>query len=147
MLKRIALLLAGVLVGLTVAVVVSTPAQAAPTCPVGHLCFFDASNWQGTKYVIANGQYPQNTCFNMGTDPNTGINWNDKIDSVWWNSTIIQGSTHTNFYKDAGCGGIIVTQAWADGHVDNQMQSCNEPVTEWNGACGSSGISSWKFWY
>lgn len=144
MIKRAAVILAGVLAAIAL---MAAPAQAAPTCQAGLVCWFDQSNWQGPQYKIATGGFSTNTCYGMGVDPNTGINWNDIIDSVWWNGTVFPGTTHMNFYKNAGCTGTTVTTAWGDGHVDNQMQSCNESVTEWDGACGSSGISSWKFWY
>jgi hypothetical protein len=148
MIKRIATLLAAAAAMVALSAV---PAQAAPTCDPGLICWFDLNNWQGTKYKVAYGGLTQGKCYNMGTDPNTGIIWNDNKETVWWNGVVVVCTTHANFYENSNCGGVLVTQAWADGHPDNQMQSCTEPATEWNGPCGppSNGakrISSWKFW-
>lgn len=151
MIKRLALILATLVAGLVGAMAVTAPAQAAPTCPDGLLCWFDANNWQGTKYMVATGGLNPGQCYNMGVDPGTGINWNNIVSSVWWNGTVIPGSTHAAFWGDTNCTGQVVTRPFADGVPDHQMHSCVEPAIEWNGPCSSTNlptlISSWAFVY
>ena len=149
MLKRIALILAAVVAGFLGAVAVTGPAHADPTCPFQDICWFDANNWQGTKYVVDPSSFPANHCFNMGVDPNTGINWNDIVGSVWWND-IQDSHTYVEFYENVNCTGISITRAHAWVPTSDQMQSCVEAVNIWNGPCvGRPGtpklISSWAF--
>jgi hypothetical protein len=146
LIKRIALVLAGVLVAVTL---VAAPAQAAPTCPLYRICWFDLNNWQGAKYVVNPSSFPAHTCFNMGYDPNTGINWDRVIDSVWWNEIAFPDS-YVEFYEGPDCTISAVTRAGAWSPADYQMQSCTEPAAEWNGPCGPPSnvphrIRSWAY--
>lgn len=148
MIKKFALTMATIVTGFLGAVVVTSPAQAAPTCPFNMICWFDASNWQGPKYVVNPDDFPQATCFNMSTDPNTGINWNNIVESVWWNDIEFAGS-YVEFYEGSNCTISAITRAHAWPPVSDQMQSCNEPAAVWDGPCGPPSapkqISSWAF--
>lgn len=124
--------------------------QRVPTCPDGILCWFDWNNWQGPKYMVDIAGVPANTCFNMGTDP-FGTNWNDIVDSVWWNETLGSGNTYAEFYEGANCTVIAVARAWTNGVPYDQMNSCTRGI-EWNGPCGppnnvAKRISSWAYNY
>ena len=148
MFKRLAL---GLVVTLVAVLGLAVPAQAAPTCDFYRICWFDLNNWQGVKYVVNPSGLPQHTCFNMGTDPNTGYNWDKIIDSVWWNE-ISFPDAYAEFYEGLNCtiAAVTRTDSWAP--VDNQMQSCTEGAPEWKGPCGppsnvSHRIRSWAFTY
>jgi len=149
--KKLALTLAAIAAGFLGAVVVTSPAQAAPTCPFDMICWFDRHDWQGAVYVVNPDNFPQATCFNMGTDPNTGINWNDIVDSVWWND-IEFASSYVEFYEGPNCTISAVTRAHAWVPVTDQMQQCTEGPSPdpWKGPCGppnnvAKRISSWAF--
>jgi hypothetical protein len=146
MFKRLAL---GLVVTLVAVLGLAVPAQAAPTCDFHLICWFDQNNWQGNKYVVNPSSLPQHTCFNMSTDPNTGINWDRIVDSVWWND-ILYPDVYVEFYEGQNCTIAAVTRADAWTPVDNQMQSCLEGSPEWHGPCGppnnvSHRIRSWAF--
>jgi hypothetical protein len=147
--RRIALILATVVAGALGALTVTSPALADPTCPFHRICWFDLNNWQGVKYVVNPSNFPANTCFNMSTDPNTGINWDRISDSVWWNDISLP-STYVEFYEGQNCTIRSVTRAGAWTPTDYQMQSCTEGAPEWNGPCGppsnvSHRIRSWAY--
>jgi hypothetical protein len=153
MLKRLVLILATVVAGSLGALAISAPASAAPTCPFYRICWFDAGNWQGPLYQVNPTSFPAHTCFNMSTDPNTGINWDKAVDSVWWNEIAFPES-YVEFYEGQNCTIAAVTRADAWSPVANQMQSCNEgPAPDpWRGPCGppnnvSHRIRSWAYTY
>lgn len=149
--KKIAVVLATVVAGIGGAVMVSSPAQATPTCPFDMICWFDRSDWQTDathpKYVVNPSGLPAYTCFNMGVDP-TGFNWNDAVDSVWWND-ILYPTAYVEFYEGTNCTVSAITRAYAWSPVSDQMQSCTEPAAVWNGPCQNRllqrRISSWAF--
>jgi hypothetical protein len=145
MIKRIlALLVASV----AVLALAAEPAQAVSSCPYTSICWYDSSNWQGAKYIVNPAHLPQHTCFNMGVDPNTGINWDRRIDSVWWND-ILGPITYVEFYAGRDCRAPLVTRAYAWVPTSDQQQSCSEPVWIWNGPCGipsaNNVLRSWAF--
>lgn len=150
MFKRIALILAAVVAGALGAVTISAPAQADSPC-LNRICWFDGENWNGNMYIVNPSSFPSGTCFNLGTDPNTGINWNNRPKSLMWND-ILYPDSYVEFYDGLNCTVIAITRAGAWPPVDYQMQSCTEPAAEWNGPCGpiSSVLrrpSSWAFQY
>lgn len=154
MIKKFALILATIVAGFLGSVAIVSPASAAPTCNDGDICFFDLNNWQGTKYVIDVAFVPPNTCFNMGTDPNTGLNWDRIIDSVWWNDILGNGNTYVEFYEGQNCSVAAVTRANAWPPTYDQMQSCTENGSPdpWKGPCGPPSnvphrIRSWAYNY
>jgi hypothetical protein len=126
----------------------ATPAQAVSRCPYTTICWYDSSDWRDPKYVVNPAGLPQHTCFNMGVDPNTGINWDRRVDSVWWND-ILGPITYVEFYSGRDCTVALVTRAYAWVPQSDQMQSCTEPIAQWNGPCGipsaSKVIRSWAF--
>lgn len=145
MFKRI---LALIVASVAILALAAEPAQAVSSCPQGTICWFDASNWQGREYIVNPNGLPQHTCFNMGVDGNTGINWDRRIDSVWWND-ILGPITYVDFYSGRDCTVALVTRAYAWVPQTDQKQSCTEPVAIWNGPCGipsaSKVIRSWAF--
>lgn len=147
--KRILAVLAAIAIGVTGAVVAASPAQADPTCPAYRICWFDANNWQGTKYVVNPSSFIPGHCYNMGIDGNTGINWDRLIDSVWWNE-IVDSTTYAELYSGWDCTIAKVTRVYAWPSTANQMHRCTEPFALWNGPCGppnnvSQRIRSWAF--
>lgn len=149
--KRAALFLMTFAVMLGGAFAAAAPAQAADSCPWGYVCWFDTSNWTGNKYVIPSGTITPGTCYNMGTDPNTNINWNDRANSAWSNFNV-QSTTHVTYFGNPGCSSpnAYITKAYGNGIPGDQMKSCNQPWGIWNGPCsgtGSNRISSFKLTY
>jgi hypothetical protein len=149
MYKRLALLLATLVVGSLGALAVTAPASAAPNpCPAKFICWYDRSDWTSYNYIVNPLITAPNTCFNMGTDPN-GVNWDSIVDSVWWN----QGNAapaYAEFYEGLNCTIAPVTRAHAFGYISDQMQSCTEAAIYWNGPCAPPSyvihrIRSWAF--
>jgi hypothetical protein len=144
MLKKIAAVLALVLVGVLGA---SAPAQAASGCPSGSICWYDRSDWTGHNYVVNPFVTPANTCFNMGVDP-SGFNWDRMIDSVWWNASLFPA--YAEFYEGPSCSVRAVTRVYPYGFRADKMQSCTEPFEIWKGPCAPPSyvphrIRSWAF--
>jgi opacity protein-like surface antigen len=138
MFKRITLILATLVAGAVGAVLVSSPAQAA-SCNYPYMCTFDASNWQGKNYVY-DPQGMSAGCRNFGVAPD-GFNWDNKIDSVFYNDD--WDDTGVTFYTGTSCTGTLVTYVSNDGTVGNQLRACPQPAAKWQGACGSSSVSSY----
>lgn len=137
MIKRITAILALVVAGAIGSVAVAAPAQAADT---SYLYVYDASNFVGPNYIFS-AEVMSNGCYNFGIDPH-GFNWNDKVDSITFDSWIDQ--TLVNFYTNSGCSGTVVTWVKNQMYAGNWFKACTQPASLWNGACGSSGISSMR---
>jgi hypothetical protein len=138
-LKRIILILtaAVVMVGLA-----AVPAQAAPSCPLEHMCIYEASNYQGRSYVFNMLQFSGGQCVLLGTDP-TGFNWNDHVNSVFY-SDAPWNDTQAQFRKDWPCVGTFVTFVQNSSSSSLSQHSCVQPKVQWDGPCGSSGITAFK---
>ena len=153
MIKKTALILATVMAGLLGVTAVSTPAHAAAPnpCPYKFICWYDRNDWTSFNYLAAPWTLSPNTCYNMGYDPNTGVNWNELADSVWWSDGGLPGA-YVEFYEGFNCTIRSITRAFPAGLAMDQLQSCTEPVNVWNGPCGppnfvAKRISSWAFSY
>ena len=90
--RRVATLLAGLLVMAGLVAVEATPAAASPACWSGYLCLWEHSYGGGSEIDYSTGFRGQ--CVNLPW------NWHDKVSSVT-NSI----GADVNLYINANCGG------------------------------------------
>lgn len=128
--------------------VVSSPASAAAPsqlipCPATNICIYDQSNWDGYRVFFDPLTLAAGRCYNLDST------WDKRIDSVWWNDNI-GFSAYAEFYRGRDCTISAVTRVYAKSPSFNQMHSCAESASVWNGPCNGTGpnrIRSWAFTY
>lgn len=126
----------------------SAPAKATASakliqCPVGDICIYDQSNWDGYRVFFNPLTLAAGRCYNLDST------WDKLIDSVWWNDEI-SFSAYAEFYRGRDCTISAVTRVYAKSPQFNQMHSCAQSASVWNGPCNGTGpnrIRSWAFTY
>jgi peptidase inhibitor family I36 len=118
--RRLAAIIAALVVGTVGAVVVASPASAYTNCSPGRVCTYWDISYGGSMYYYTG---PYWTCINVGYP------WNDQISSVA--NTV--STMRVEFWTDANCGGIHTIANYGgrsgDGLADLRTYGMNDAIS------------------